>query len=155
MADFTEIKKEREDIQSIFDNALSDTSIPTFVRFRLLGNNKLKQLYKIQKLSDLYVTLSEGLNFAVVINEEIFDQLTDDMQVLMFEEVLNGVFVDMEHEKITLEQPDFSTYSGLLAKHGADNLIRYKESVKSLIEAKLQKEKDEKQAKLDSKRRKK
>ena len=78
-----------------------------------------------------------------MVNEDIFSELPEEMKKLAIDEVLAGVIVS-ETDTVSLEKPDFSTYSGVLAKYGDSEVIKLKESVKSLYDAQKQKEDQEK-----------
>jgi len=119
----------------LFEKVLGSTSIPNWVEFKVLGNNDMKDVYQVKKLSELYEFIADGMNIVVVINEEIFDQLTEDQKTLLFEEALSGVLVS-ESDKISLEGFDFNTYGGMLFKHGLYKMVTLKESIKSLFDIK-------------------
>lgn len=143
MAKFQEAS---EDVVKIFDDVRDKTSIPQWVEFRVLCNNKQKkEVCKIIKSSDLVQALSEGVNFAVIVNEEIFQNLPDDMKKIVFDECLAGVGIS-NNDALSLEKPDFNTFTGVLSKYGDSSIIRLKESVKSLFDVKKQKETEEKEA---------
>lgn len=150
MANYLEVSSETK---KLFMSVLGNSSIPQFVEFELLCNNKQKQLYKIMKLNDLVETLTDGINFVIVINEEIFDELTDGQQKIALDECLAGIHVN-ENDVISLEKPDFSTYTGVLEKYGHEDIIVLHESVKSLYDAKKQREEEEKAAKKGKRGRK-
>ena len=150
MANYLEVSDETK---KLFMNVVDNTSIPKFVEFELLCNNKQKQLYKIMKLNDLIETLTEGINFVIVINEEIFEQLTEEQQKIALDECLAGISVN-DNDVISQEKPDFSTYTGVLQKYGHEDIIVLHESVKSLYDAKKQKEDEEKAAKKGKRGRK-
>ena len=142
MAKFESVSDETK---KLFIEVHGKTNIPHWVEFEMLCNNKQKQLYRITKLNDLVETITEGINFVVVINEEIFDQLTDDQKRIALDECLAGVHVS-ENEVVSLEKPDFSTYRGVLQKYGDDNIIVLHESIKSLYDKKKQEEEEKKAA---------
>jgi hypothetical protein len=50
-------------------------------------------LYTIVKLNDLVETITEGVNFAVVFNEDILEQLTPEQQEMAIIECIAGVSV--------------------------------------------------------------
>jgi hypothetical protein len=150
MANYLEVS---EETKKVFGSVLDNTSIPKFVEFELLSNNKQKFLYKIMKLNDLVERLTDGINFVVVINEEIFDKLTPEQQKIALDECLAGISVN-ENDVISLEKPDFSTYAGVLQKYGHEDIIVLHESIKSLYDVKKQKEEEEKAAKKGKRGRK-
>ena len=147
------IEKASDDVKLLFEEVREETTIPQWVEFEVLSNNKQKDLYKIVKLNDIVETITEGLNFAVVFNEEIFEQLPEDMKKTAISECLAGVCVD-ENDKVSLEKPNFSTYRGILEKYGHDPIIVLHESIKSLYDKKKQEEDEEKSQKKAKKSKK-
>lgn len=135
-----------EDVEKIFDEFRDKTTIPQWVEFKVLCNNKQKTPCEIFKNNELVEVLTEGVNFAVVFNEEIFDQLPDDMKEMVVIEKLAGVSVD-DNDKTGLVKPDFNTYTGVLQKYGHEPIIRLKESIKSLYDKKKQEDDEAKAAK--------
>ncbi len=146
-------EKASEDVVILFEKIRDTTTIPNWITFEVLCNNKQKQLYKIVKMSDLVEIITDGLNFAVVFNEEIFDQLTDDQKKMAIDECLAGVTVT-ESQMAQLEKPNFSTHTGVLQKYGHEPIIVLHESVKSLYDQKKQKEDEAKAAKKGKRGRK-
>ena len=140
-----------DETKDVFDDVLSKTSIPDWVNIELLSNNNLKEIFQVKRLSDLFETLTNGTNLVILVNEEIFDELSDELKKLVFEEALAGISVDFESGVISLNKHDFSTFSGFLEKYGANEIIRYKESVKSVYDKKKQ-EKEELRAANKGKR---
>jgi hypothetical protein len=139
-------EKASEDAEKFFEEVREKTTIPQWIEFRVLCNNKQKIPVDVKKNSDLVEVLTEGVNFAVIFNEEIFDQLPDDMKEIAVVEKLAGVSVD-DNDKISLVKEDFNTYTGVLQKYGDAPIIRFKESVKSLYDKKKQEEDEAKAAK--------
>ena len=147
------IQKASEEMENLFDKVKDTTTVKDWLKFEVLCNNKQKDLYKIVKANEIVEILTDGVNFAVVINEEIFDKLPDNMKEMAIVECLAGVTVD-ENDKITLEKPNFSTYRGVLQKYGHDPIIVLHESIKSLYDAKKQQEDEEKAQKKETKSKK-
>lgn len=141
MSKFESASKE---VIELFDKVRNSTAIPSWVQFEVLSNNKQKQVYQINKLNDLVQVLTDGVNFAVVFNEEIFTQLEEDQQIMVISECLAGVSVS-DSDAVSLEKPNFSTYRGVLEKYGHESIITLHESIKSLFDLKKQEE-DEKKA---------
>ena len=147
-------EKASEDVEKLFDEVRDKTSIPQWVEFKVLCNNKQKSdPCKLIKSNELVETLSEGVNFAVVINESIFCDLPEDMQRLKIDECLAGVGIN-ENDVLSKESPDFNTYTGVLQKYGDEPIIRLHESIKSLYDKKKQEEAEAKAAKKGKKGRK-
>jgi hypothetical protein len=137
------IEKASEDIVNLFEEIREKTSIPSWIQFEILSNNKQKEIYKISKANDIIEVLTNGVNFIVVVNEEILDELPFDMQEMVMNEALAGVVVN-DNDVVSLNKPDFNTYTGLLISYGHDSIITLHESIKSLYDAKKQKEDEEK-----------
>lgn len=139
-------EKASDDAEKFFDDVKEKTTIPQWLEFKVLCNNKQKTPCEIFKNNELVEVLTEGVNFAVVFNEEIFDKLPDDMKEMVVVEKLAGVSVD-DNDKIGLVKPDFNTYTGVLQKYGHEPIIQLKESIKSLYDAKKQQDDEAKAAK--------
>ena len=145
------IEKASEELVELFDKVKENsTSIPHWLQFEVLCNNKQKELYKIVKMNDIVEIITEGVNFAVVFNETIFDQLLDNQKEMAIIECLAGVSVS-ETDKVTLEKPNFITYRGVLEKFGHDPIVVLHESIKSLFDSQKQKE-DEAKAQIKEKK---
>ena len=65
------------------------------------------------------------------------------MKRILIDEKLAGVAIS-ESDSISIEKPDMCTFTGVLAKHGDEMILRLHESVKSLFDAKKQKDEEEK-----------
>lgn len=137
------IEKASEELVKQFHEIRNNTAIPHWIEFELFCNDKQKELYKINKTNDVTEVLTDGVNFTIVFNEEIFDGLPEDMQNMSIVEALAGVNVS-DSDTVSLEKPDFVTYSGMMTKYGDAAVIRYKESITSLFDQKKQKEDEEK-----------
>jgi len=133
------IIKASEDVVELFNKVRDTTTIPHWISFEVFGNNKQKELYKIIKTNEVVELLTDGLNFAVIFNEEIFDGLPDDMKELAIVECLAGVSVS-ETDAVYLEKPNFNTHTGVLQKYGHEPIIVLHESIKSLYDEKKQRE---------------
>lgn len=152
MAKYTELSQENKDL---FEKVLDGTSIPSWVIFKTLANNKQKEIYKINKANDVVEIITDGINFIIILNEEIFDELTEEQKTCIIDECLAGVVYDGEKDTISLNKPDFTTYSGILTKYGHDDIITLNESIKSLYDAKKQQEDEEKAARKAKRNKKK
>ena len=110
-------EKASEELDELFNSVLEETSIPQWIDFEIRIDNKQKSVSKIRKLDDLIVSLTDQINFAIIVNERAFNMLTPDQQKIELRECIEGVVVD-ETDKITHVKPNFTTYSGLLEKYG-------------------------------------
>jgi len=139
------IERASEDVVNLFEEVRNKTSIPQWINFEVLCNEKQKELYKITKLNDVVEILTEGVNFAVIFNEGILDELPAEMQDMAIIECLAGVCVN-DNDVVSLEKPNFNTFTGVLQKYGHESVIQLKESIKSLFDKKKQLEDEQKAA---------
>lgn len=145
------IEKASDELINLFELIKDkETAIPDWVKFELRCSTDQKELYKIQKINDVVDSIYEeyakdSLNFAIVINEDILDQLPEDLKEMAIVECLTAISIS-ETDKVSLKKPTVNTYFGMLSKYGNDNVIKLHESVKSLFDAKKEKEKQEKEA---------
>jgi len=116
------LEKASDDVINLFETIRDKTTIPQWVKFEVLFNNKQKELYKIVKMNDLMEILTDGINFVVVFNKEILEQLPKNHQEMAVNECLACVCVT-ETDTISLAKPNFGTYLGLLEKYGHDSII--------------------------------
>lgn len=121
-----------DDVVKIFDEVLEGTTIPQWVEFKVLCNNKQKkEVCKLSKANEVVELLTEGTNFVVTINESIFDLLPDDLQRMEIDKCLAGVEVS-DSDTVSKSEPDFYAHSGVIKKYGYDKLTVLKESIDSL-----------------------
>jgi hypothetical protein len=123
-----------EDVEKLFDEVRDKTNIPQWVVFKVLCNNKLKKIpVKLMKSNEVTEILSEGVNFAVAVNEKIFNGLPIDMQMLAIEQCLDDVAIS-DTDALSIKPRDFCANKGMLRKHGYEKLIALDESFKSLYD---------------------
>lgn len=152
MANLRNVSNESKEI---FDKILNETSIPEWVNFEVLANDKQKEVYVVKKANDIIEHLTDGINFIIILNEEIFEQLPDHQQEILLNECLAGITVDYDKDTVSLEKPNFTTYGSILRSYGHEDVISLKESIKSLYDAKKQQEDEEKAARKGKRGRKK
>ncbi len=134
------------EVIKLFDEVRDITTIPQWVEFKVLCNNKQKQdPVKLVKSNDLVEVLTEGLNFVVVINEKVFSELPKEMQKLAIDECLAGVGIS-DTDALSSLKPDFNTHTGVLQKYGHEPIITLHKSIKSFYDKIKQKEEEEKAA---------
>jgi hypothetical protein len=115
-------EKASDDVINLFETIRDKTTIPQWVKFEVLNNNKQNELYKIVKMNDFVETLTDGINFVVIFNKEILEQLTKDYQEMAVNDCLACVCVT-ETSSIYLEKPKLRTYLGILEKYGDDPVV--------------------------------
>ena len=118
-----------DDTKEIFENIISNADLSRFINFKLLINNKQKELYKPIKANDLVKHMTNN-DVVIIINERIFEQLNPEQKIMIAEESIAGVHFDAEKDKITFTKGDIHTYSGILSKFGTEKYLKLCELIK-------------------------
>ena len=126
-----------EDTQALFIEAINAADLARFVTIRVLTNNKSKDLFKVNKANDLVKYLTQD-DVIIVINEGLFEGLTNDQRRIIVDEAIAYISYDMENDKLIITKPDFIAHSGVLRKYGFEAIEIVRESVKTLIQAQKQ-----------------
>ena len=132
-----------DDTVNLFYEIVDDSTIPQWVEIKAFCDNNQKKVYKVSKSNDVTEKLSDGVNVTIIFNEDILTALPMEMQIMCIKEAIHGIVVD-DNDRIKVEKPDVETYSGILNHFGKDEVIRMKESIKSLYDQKKQREEEEK-----------
>lgn len=117
-----------EDTKAIFDSLILNANLDRYVTIEVLVNNKQREIYKPIKTNDL-TKYKTGVDVFLVINEKVFDQLSEVQKVIIGDEAISGIHYDNEKDKLVISKTDFTTYSGILKKYGADQCIELKELI--------------------------
>jgi hypothetical protein len=83
-----------------------------------------------------------GFDVIFVVNEDVFDLLTEDYQKMVIDKLFAQVNIDLEKDKISKATPDIQEFSLLLLKYGNDLL-----SLRSEIERIYNQKKEEEDSK--------
>ena len=126
-----------EDTQDLFNEVIKTAGLDQYVNITILANNKAKEIFKINKANDL-LKHRTGDDIIIVLNERIFEGLTDEQRRIVIEESLASIHYDMENDKLVISKPDVVTFSGVLAKHTFDKWEALRESIKTLYAAEKQ-----------------
>jgi hypothetical protein len=126
-----------EDTQDLYNEVIKTAGLDQYVNITILVNNKAKELFKINKANDL-LKHRTGDDIIIVLNEKIFEGLTEDQRRIVIEESLASIHYDMENDKLVISKPDVVTFSGVLAKHTFDKWEALRESIKTLYAAEKQ-----------------
>ena len=126
-----------EDTQDLYNEVIKAAGLDQYVNITILVNNKAKELFKINKANDL-LKHRTGDDIIIVLNEKIFEGLTEEQRRIVIEESLASIHYDMENDKLIITKPDVVTFSGVLAKHTFDKWEALRESIKTLYAAEKQ-----------------
>ena len=132
MAKFEEVYQETIDV---FKTHITKSNIPSFIKIKLLSNNTLKDFGSVTKSQDIIKFMTD-YDVIIQINEPIFDQLQEDQKEYVVKDLLAHVVYDMEKDKLSIAQPDVTTFSGVLRQYDIDMYIGIKESIVTLLEEK-------------------
>lgn len=121
-----------EDQKELFTNAISKINSFHKIKVAIIGNNTLKELYKISKANELTNYLSDdGVDVIIQLNEEIFMKLEEQQQNYIIDEALAMIYVDSENDKVKIIQHDFSGFSLVMLKYGIDESVKTAEVIKA------------------------
>jgi len=132
MAKFEEVYEETVDV---FKTHITKSNIPSFIKIKLLSNNTLKDFGSVTKSQDIIKFMTD-YDVIIQINEPIFDQLEEEQKEYVVKDLLAPIVYDMEKDKLTIVQPDVTTFSGVLRQYDIDMYIGIKESIVTLLEEK-------------------
>jgi hypothetical protein len=143
MAEFYE---PHEDTMSIFNGVIGNKDLARTVRIAIRSNNRQKEIYTVQKSSEL-MKAETNKEVYIVVNELIFEKLEEIHQVLVAEEAVTAIVYDFEKDKLSLKKGDVGltkrgAFSGILEKFGSDMYNVVQESIKTLYNAKQEEEKE-------------
>ena len=132
MAKFEEVYQETE---NIFKTHITKSNIPSFIKIKLLSNNTLKDFGSVTKSQDIIKFMTD-YDVIIQVNEPIFDQLQEEQKEYVIKDLLACIIYDMEKDKLSIAQPDVTTFSGVLRQYDIDTYLGIKESIVTLLEEK-------------------
>jgi len=126
-----------EETQDLYNQLVEEAGLSNYVNITILTNNKAKEIFKVNKATEL-LKYRTGDDIIIVLNEKIFDQLTDEQRTIVAEESLSSIHFDGEKGRVIISKPDVVTFSGILAKHSFDKWNILRESITTLYNAEKQ-----------------
>ena len=129
--------------QVIDSTTLEDKIIAGIVKVGMVSNPDLKEVIKVSLVKGVNKFLAAGTNTAIQVNEDVFDRLTDEQQVLAIKHAVHCVKVNENSGAITLLTPDLVTYSDFIEKVDIADIIVLNESIKSIKDALKKKSTDD------------
>ena len=141
-----------EEVVELFDEVLNDGNLSEVLRFKILSiqNFKNSDVIQVKKATDLIKVLAKGeaVDIVFLVNEWLLDVIQDNkLKKMIIEEAITSIVFDFEKGSISVSKPDFSSFFGVVKKYGNEVLLNTKELIKLQVEAKIQEEKDAKEAK--------
>ena len=132
MAKFEEVYQETLDE---FKTHIDNSNIPGFINIKILSNNTIKDFGSVTKSQDIIKFMTD-YDVIIQINEPIFDKLQNDQKEYVVKDLLARIVYEMEKDKLTIVQPDVTTFSGVLRQYDIDHYMSIKESIVTLLEQK-------------------
>ena len=129
------MKKYTKKLKIYLKTHITKSNIPSFIKIKLLSNNTLKDFGSVTKSQDI-VKFMTDYDVIIQVNEPIFDQLQEDQKEYVVKDLLACIIYDMEKDKLSIAQPDVTTFSGVLRQYDIDTYLGIKESIVTLLEEK-------------------
>jgi len=123
-----------EDTQALYDEKIKAIGLDQFINITVVVNNTAKDLFKVNKANDL-LKYRTGDDILIVLNEKIFEQLTDAQKHIVVEDSLASIHYDTEKDRLVITKPDVIAYSGILSKFTFETWNVVRESIKTLYAA--------------------
>lgn len=141
---FTEISEEN---YKIFKERVTTSNLGS-LKFRILDTDKITDAYKfgVVIINNEAQRSAYGEDFIIIINENIFDNLTDMNKLIYVDRLLAKVGYDAENDTIKNNTPDVKEHSSVLLSYKYNNIYTMKVEVSQIL-AKLKEEQKEKEKK--------
>jgi len=133
MAKFEEVF---EDTLELFQRQINESSLPKFLKIKILSNNNLKKGFGLVSKAQDIVKYMTDYDIIIQINEPIFDQLETVQKEYIVKDLLAQIVYDMDKDKVSIVKPDINTFSGVLRQYSIDTYLSIEESIKTLLEQK-------------------
>ncbi len=110
---------------------LSETTLSHVVKFTFISDDTMNDVININKLSPIPKYISNGIEIALIINENYFDLLPDEYKKIAILEAVHPIRIN-EVGNISILQPDVVTFSDFIEKTTFPEYLKFIESVKSV-----------------------
>lgn len=131
-----------ETISDVISKTILDDKITAgIIKMATVSNSDLKEVMKVSLIKGVNKFLAEGTNVALQVNEDIFDELPDEQQVLAIKHSIHPINVNETSGAISLQAADLVTYSDFIEKIDVQDLVVLNASIES-IKAKLKDNKE-------------
>ena len=160
------LRKSSDDVIEFIEKILAEeTLLENYITWRILSNDKQKQLIQISKSSAITEYFAQMRDSVIIIvNEELFDALApqheeqEDLRKLIIEDVLSNIICETNEKsgemKISIGKPQICITTGCYEKYG-EKLVRAAEvsalAYNQLMEMKKKAKEEEQAAKAAKK----
>jgi len=112
-----------EEFIQFFNEIFNKKSFPIDIKFKFLGDTKLKKVVSLAKLSEKIqvITVAQVL---VEVNEDLFDKFDALTNTLLIETELDKISINMETGKIKTNKLNLVTSTGVVNKFGIEAVMR-------------------------------
>ena len=160
------LRKSSDDVIEFVEKILAEeTLLENYITWRILSNDKQKQLIQISKssaITEYFAQMRDSV--IIIINEELFDALApqheeqEDLRKLIIEDALSTIICETNEKsgemKISIGKPQICITSGCYEKYG-EKLVRAAEvsalAYNQLMEMKKKAKEEEQAAKAAKK----
>jgi hypothetical protein len=104
-----------DSITAILDNM----AMPFNLKIKFIGNNKMKNLIKLQKMNDVMSHIT-NIDLLVFINEEYFINLQESNSEILIYQELDRLQFDLNKGTFKISKYPLQTTPGVLKKYGID-----------------------------------
>lgn len=126
-----------EDTLDTIQNIIDKMSMPFNLKIKFLGNTKMKQLIKLQKINDVFSHLTQ-IDLLVFINEDYFIRLEDGNSEILIYQEFDRLEYDINKGTFKIGKYPLQTTPGVLKKYGIDAVA----SANQLVELYTQQKED-------------
>ncbi len=104
----------------LFDKALDEVDLKNYINVAIISDNKAKKVFDVKKVTPLNKHLSD-YDVIIVLNEVVFDKLTDEQRTIVIEDALSRI--SFSDEKLAIARPDVTVNRLIITKFGADKYL--------------------------------
>jgi len=133
MAVFKAIDKENQKfVDDYLKNSLfEELMIAGIVKISTASNSEQKEVMKLSFPKGINEFISDK-NLVIIINEELFDRMSDEHQLLMMKHTLHPIKVNKSSGALSSKAADLITYSDFISEIDINDLVVMNESIQSI-----------------------
>lgn len=112
-----------EDTINLINEIIDNMALPFTLKIKYMGNTKMKNLIKLQKLSDAVAHITD-IDLVIFINEDYLISLEDDNAKILIHQELDRLEFDINKGTFKLGKFPLQTTEGVLIKYGIEAVAR-------------------------------
>ena len=142
-----------DETNELIEKIINEYGLDNYVTVKPYAVKKSKEIIKIKKAGPIEgeLTKDEQTVF-IIVYEEAFDRLSDEMQELLMKDSLNNIIFNSENGKVSIGAPRITVTTWGRQKFG-ESLLNAAESAVMAIEQIAEEEKERKQSEKESKKK--